>query len=249
MKEPAKDTLVAILKFKEDLEIAKQAHWYRIPVRTAPNMVRDGSLRYLALYQPKAFAPRAFQIAWYAKVAHVGIAKRVELLPDAPRHPRAHDDYYKIEISRLRELPTPVISRKRRRIIFITTTYGRFRRAREINDLFWESPIEEQLWTALKRKRIEAERQYWLMVDDDNFFLDFAVFAKRGRINVECDGDAFHTSPSNVKRDKRRDNLLVSSGWSVLRYTTDDIANRLSRCTRQIQQTLDLYGGIAAGDL
>ena len=110
--KPDKDTLVAILKFKWDLAIAQQELWYRIPVRTAPVMVRDGSIRYLALYQPRAFGSKAFQVEWCAKVADVSAVKRIELLPDEPHHPQANHDYYKIALKKLRELPQPIISRK-----------------------------------------------------------------------------------------------------------------------------------------
>ncbi len=46
--KPGKDTLVAILKAPRDLTIARQELWYRIPTRTAPNIVKDGTIRYLA---------------------------------------------------------------------------------------------------------------------------------------------------------------------------------------------------------
>ncbi len=202
-------------------------------------MVRDGSMRYLAFYQPKVFGAKAFRIEWFAKVTNVSIVKRVELLPNEPGHPYAGDDYYKIEFKEARQLAEPIISRKNRRLIFITTTYTRFRRAREINDLFYESPIEERMWTALRRKRIEAERQYWLQFNDIHLCLDFAVFAKQHCIAIECDGDTFHMTPQSVKNDKQRDNLLTSHGWSVLRYTTEDIMNSLPDCTRQIQKTIE----------
>ncbi len=59
------------------------------------------------------------------------------------------------------------------------------------------------------------------------FYLDFAIFCKERNINIEFDGDRFHLSEFNVKRDKNRNNILSSLGWSILRFTTEDIRRNL----------------------
>lgn len=239
-----KDTLIALLKYKRDLGIARQQKWYRIPVKSAPNMVRDKTIRYLALYQPKVFGDEAFQVRWYGNVSNISIVTRKDLLPQEKAHPHASEAYYKIDLTELQELPLPIWSRRKRRMLFITTTFERFRQAKELNEAFHESPIEERVWDALNAEQIQAERQYWVQIPERNMFLDFALFCHSRNIDIECDGDAYHTKILDVKRDKKRNNLLESHGWAVLRYTTEEIVFELHRCLSQIKETVNSYGGL-----
>jgi len=52
------------------------------------------------------------------------------------------------------------------------------------------------------------------------YFLDFALFCKNGRIDVETDGDTWHLSRERVPLDNARDNALQIERWTVLRYNT-----------------------------
>ena len=79
------------------------------------------------------------------------------------------------------------------------------------------------LWETFKAERIEAERQCRVETGSQFFYLDFALFCKERKIDIECDGDEFHSKLADVKRDKKRNNLLESLGWAVLRFTTDDL--------------------------
>ena len=46
-----KDIVIGVLKNKRDLPIAIHDKWYRIPVKSAPIIVRGNKIKYLALYQ------------------------------------------------------------------------------------------------------------------------------------------------------------------------------------------------------
>jgi very-short-patch-repair endonuclease len=238
------DTLIALLKYENDLTIAQRQKWYRIPVKSAPPIVRDESIKYLALYQPKVFKENAFQIRCYGEVRNISIVKRKDLLPEETSHFRSEEDYYKIELTDLHLLSPPIVSQRKRRILFIATTFGRFKQAHDINDLFVESPIEERMWDALKTESIDAERQYWIETPESNFFLDFAIFSKERNIDVECNGDTHHTGIQDVKWDKRRNNILESMGWAVLRYMAEEIMNHIAKCIRQLRKTVNRYGGL-----
>src|SRR3972149_5285424 len=159
-----KDVLIALINNKEDFRIAQEEHWYRIPAQSAPRIVRDKKLKYLAFYQTKIFGENAFKIEWYGKVKNISVVKRKELFPNLEHDPKAENDYYKIEFDELQKLPRPIISRRHRRVLFITTTFKRFKSARELNDVFKESAIEEKLWEEMKSKGINAERQYMIVI-------------------------------------------------------------------------------------
>ncbi len=239
-----KDVLIALMNSKKDFAIAQEQGWYRIPVKSAPQIVRDYNLNYLAFYQTKLFADEAFSIRWFGEVQRISVVKRKELLPDLKLDPKADNEYFKIEFDNLQLLPEPIVSHRLRRILFISTTLRRFQTAKEINDVFQESPIEETVWDALKSEKITAERQYLVGTDKQFFYLDFALFCKDRNIDVECDGDTFHSKPDDVKRDKKRNNLLESLGWSVLRFTTDEIFNHLKETITLMKQTINRYGGL-----
>ena len=110
--------------------------------------------------------------------------------------------------------------------------------------MFYESPLEEEFWRALRDEKIDAERQFLVDADAQMFLLDFALFCKARNIDVECDGDEFHLEKEDVKRDKRRNNILESFGWSVLRFTTDEIRKSLKEVTNRVKRTVNELGGL-----
>ncbi len=127
-----KKVLVAIMNSPRDFAIARDEHWYRLPVKRAP---KDLEVDYLALYQTRVFGEEKWAINYYAEVRGISIARRRDLLPGEPTHPRADDDYYRIAIGELQRLPRPVVSRRWRRITFLATTLGKLLRASEMADI------------------------------------------------------------------------------------------------------------------
>ena len=242
--KPTKDLLITIMNNKSDFIIAQNEQWYRIPVESAPVMVRDNSITHIAFYQTKIFKEDAFKIQWHGAVKKISIVKRKELFPESQLDPKAEKEYYKIKFGKLKKLPQPVFSRRHRRILFITTTMERFEAAIELNDVFKETPIEEKFWEVLKGEEIDAERQYMIQTGEKFFLLDFAIFSKKRDIDVECNGDKYHSEKKDVKRDKQRDNILESKGWAVLRYTIDQINKNIGHCIRQVKETINRYGGL-----
>lgn len=241
-----RDFLVALMNNKRDFRIACEQHWYRIPVKTkrVPSSVIDKSLKHIAFYHTKQFDEDAYCIRWFSEVKNISIVKRKELLPELPNDPKANDDYYKIEFGELHSRTVPIISHRPRRILFIPTTVWHFQRASEINEVFHESPLEEEFWQALRSEKIDAERQYFVEADGQNFLLDFALFCKSRNIDIECDGDRFHLEEQYVKRDKKRNNILESFGWSVLRFTTEEIRKNAGEVIKRIKKTINQVGGL-----
>jgi len=236
------NTLVAIVPRKKDWEILKTKHWYRIPKENAPALINQ--IKFLAFYQPKVFEKEKWSVNYYARVKSLEIVKRIELLPDEPRHQRRDNEYYKITIGDLIRLPQPILSRRWRRITFIPTTLTRLFAAREINDLYCTTPIEEKLFRLLKQEKIPAERQFFVYDSRKTCCLDFAIFCKAGKLNIECNGEAYHTTKEAQIKDRLRDNELTSIGWSILRFSGKEINNSPSDCLRQIKRTVKLLKGI-----
>lgn len=60
-----------------------------------------------------------------------------------------------------------------------------------------------------------------------------AAFPDR-KVAIEVDGFAYHSSPEAFQRDRTRQNQLVSLGWTVLRFTWDDLVNRPTQVAKTI---------------
>ncbi|MFH1007787.1 MAG: DUF559 domain-containing protein [Candidatus Latescibacterota bacterium] len=238
--------IIAITNNRKDLQIAREEHWYRIPVKSAPKRLKEAT--YLAFYQTKEFGEDKWAVRYYAEIRSKRILRRIELFPDEPYHPRANEEYYKIELGDLQTRGEPILSRKGRRIAFISTTWEKFQRAGEINDLFDESPLEDEMWAAFKQDKIETERQYYVLIADVNYYLDFAVFCQKGRIDVECNGDTWHSAKEQIPRDNARDNSLTSGGWAVLRFSTPAIREDMLDCLSKVKHTINKLGGLATAD-
>jgi hypothetical protein len=141
--------LVAIMNNPRDFAIARDQHWYRIPLKKAPKRGVDAPI--LAFFQTKAFPEEKWSINYYTHAVRWETVTRLQLLPDEVKHPRADELYYKVHLGELRRLPQPIVSTKWRRITFIVTHWGRLQQAREVGELLHGSIWEERLWRALRR--------------------------------------------------------------------------------------------------
>jgi hypothetical protein len=148
--------LVCLIPAPRDLEIARVLGWYRIPLRTSPKVV---AVDQLAFYQPASFGDRGGQIEFVAAVRGHELTTRAELLKDESDHPRAAEEYYKIEIGSLERLPQPVAAGKWRRVAFLYTTGEYLLAARTLNDLVVRDDERSLLWRSL-RDRAESTKLY-----------------------------------------------------------------------------------------
>jgi hypothetical protein len=148
--------LVAVLTEPRDLEIARLLGWYRIPLRTAPKVV---AVDYLAFYQTGAFGAEKWRIQYICPVLGHELVTRAELLQDEPGHPRAAEEYYKIQIGPLVSLPAPIRAEKWHRLTFLYTTGEYLLNAQSLNDLVVQSEDRSTLWRAL-RERARQDQAY-----------------------------------------------------------------------------------------
>jgi hypothetical protein len=156
LPSPTALVLVAVVNKPRDLEIARLLGWYRIPLRSAPKVV---AVDYLAFYQTGAFGDHKWQIQYTAPVRGHELTTRAELLRDEVDHPRAREEYFKIQIGPVVSLPHPVPAGKWRRITFLYTTGEYLLKAKSINDLIVHTEERQTLWKAL-RERATREQSY-----------------------------------------------------------------------------------------
>jgi hypothetical protein len=120
---------------------------------------------YLAFYQPSAFANRGGQIEYVAPVRGHELTTRGELLKDESDHPRAKEEYYKLQIGGLEKLKEPVRSEKWKRLTFLYTTGEYLLNAKSLNDLVVGGDERQLLWRSL-RERAENEQLYKVDLPD-----------------------------------------------------------------------------------
>lgn len=131
------EVLIAIVNNLTDMAIARDQHWYRIPIAQASKLQHQGHWppQYLAFYQTRIFAEEAFQIHYYARVLSIQEVYRWELFPAEVETTNGQKRYCKLELASLQRLPCPIVSTKLRRITFIPTTWEQLHHAQEVRDL------------------------------------------------------------------------------------------------------------------
>lgn len=241
--------LVAILNNNLDFNVARDQHWYRIPVSSVEKWLKNRwPPQWLAFYQTKIFGQEAYSVNYYAQVLHIREVHRGLLFPDQPLDERSNRRYYQLFLEPLQRLPKPILSPRLRRIVFIPTTAEKFFAASEINDLYDESPLEDRLWAEFKRLHIHAERQERVEVKKRKYVLDFAIYCAKGKLDVETDGDTWHANPEKAVEDNLRNNDLESVGWQILRFSTPQIQERITDyCLPKVVETINHLGGIETG--
>lgn len=217
--------LVAVLKDKRDLDIARMLGWYRIPFQHAPKTV---SVDWLALYQTAKFEDEKWAINYVAPVRGHELTTRGELLRTQPDHPRAHERYFKLQLGPLERLPRPIPSFKWRRLTFLYTTGERLLAATEINDLLVLSEERELLWQALRERGLSAERQY---ETQPGVQIDLALLCALGNLGVQFGSE-------------KKKELKESTGWQYLAVDETSLKQNLPATLTEIESAVEALGGL-----
>jgi hypothetical protein len=149
MLSPTSLILVCILPHPRDIEIARLLGWYRIPLKSAPKVI---SVDYLAFYQPASFGERGARIEYIAPLRGHELTTRADLLRDEPDHPRAREEYYKLQLGALERLKTPITAEKWRRVTFFYSTGEYLLQAHTLADLIVRDDERALLWKSLRER-------------------------------------------------------------------------------------------------
>ena len=178
--------LVAIIPSPKDLEIARVLGWYRIPMRMAAKIV---NVDYIVFYQTGNFPEgHGSLIESYAEVLGHELTTRAELIRDEPDHPRAKEEYYKLQLGQLDSLSKPIVAGKWKRITFFYTLGNLVNRAATINDLIVKTDEREILWKSLRERNpaqyTEKPNATTEIADEDLSKLIMQVIALNSGINL-----------------------------------------------------------------
>jgi hypothetical protein len=154
---PSDLILVAFLPSPRDLELARVLGWYRIPLRTAPRVV---AVDFLAFYQPASFGEgHRWCVEFIAPVTGHELVTRRQLFKEESEGPRAGDEYFKISLGPLQELPQPIPAGSWKRLTFLYTTGEHLLSAQSLDDLSVNDEERQGLFHAL-RERAKEKQQY-----------------------------------------------------------------------------------------
>jgi hypothetical protein len=221
--------LVAVLNNKRDFEIARVLGWYRIPLKTAPKTV---GVDWLAFYQTAKFGDDKWAINYVAPVRGHELTTRAELLRTQPDHPRAQEQYYKIQIGPLERLARPIPSRKWRRLTFLYTTGERLEAAIELNDLIVQSAEREILWQALRERGLAVERAYEPAPGGP---LDLALLCALGQLGISVGAPQESSTPKKLKE---------RAGWQYLTFSEAAVKDDLPGVVKAVENGVKALGGI-----
>jgi hypothetical protein len=172
--------LVAIMNKRRDFKIARDEGWYRIPQKHAPPSTTEAAV--VAFYFTRVFRDDKWTVRWYAPVRGHELARRRDLFPQQPDHPRADEAYYKMQLGPLMELEQPIPSLRWRRIVFIETSWDRLNAAEEINDLYASGA--DGLFVTLKDEGLYPEREFLIREDGVKYTVDLAIPCHRGAVAI-----------------------------------------------------------------
>jgi very-short-patch-repair endonuclease len=119
---------------------------------------------------------------------------------------------------------------------------ARTTRARSLRKV--DNDAESALWEELRDRRLNGHK-FVRQLPIGIYFADFAC--REEKLVVEVDG----SQHADSKRDQRRDNFMVSQGWSVLRLWNSDVLKEKDAVFETISAALErrLDCDIAAPDL
>jgi len=110
--------------------------------------------------------------------------------------------------------------------------------ARSLLDAPEESLLERRLLdlvTSSALPRPTFQHEVW---ESGRFVARIDAAYPAQRVAIEVDGYGPHTTPEAFQRDRTRQNRLVALGWTVLRFTWDDVVRRPDQVARTIAAAL-----------
>ena len=99
------------------------------------------------------------------------------------------------------------------------------------------SEWEHILYKTLYKAGIKAIPQYQV----EKYTLDFALFYKEGKLDIEVDGERYHKNWTGelCRRDQIRNQRLFELGWDVKRFWVYEVRDDIDGCIEKIKQWIN----------
>lgn len=90
---------------------------------------------------------------------------------------------------------------------------------------------ELKLFTALRERGLDAFPQHVL----GDYLLDFALMQGERRLNIECDLLSAMSGHEINTREAKRDLVLLSDGWQILKFSSSELLNNTQACVDVVE--------------
>jgi very-short-patch-repair endonuclease len=101
-----------------------------------------------------------------------------------------------------------------------------------------QTHAEAKLWEQLRNRRLDRHK-FLRQAPVGPFIVDF--LCRERRLVIEVDG-ATHLTVQELKRDARRTAFLARKGFSVMRFTNEEIVSGMDQVLTVIRQRLNKRG-------
>lgn len=101
----------------------------------------------------------------------------------------------------------------RKNLLYYCENYSNIEFLKDESNSLSESPFEYEVATYLIDKGYRIKQQYPV----GNYRLDMIVEYDNKKIAVECDGEAYHSTDEEIRRDLERQTILERIGWNFIR--------------------------------
>ncbi len=230
-----KKVLVGVITGSADLSHLFSKGIYRIPIEFEP--AQDFEI--IAFYESSNIFDFKGKIQYYASVKNVEYVSAKEISKEFDIKDPQHKDYLLYSLGKIMKLEEPIINNEKMRISFYYTTLKKIKESSTINQLFNIPAIEEIVKVMLDELNIDYKREYILRINKEKFYrLDFAIFINNRKIDIECDGEKWHSIKAQRQKDRVRDNDLISFDWEVIRLKEKFIINKKSECIELLKRKL-----------
>ncbi len=120
--------------------------------------------------------------------------------------------------------------------MFSTASPDRYKMMKEHNATMrvCGTEAENLLWNAVRGKKLGVKFRRQHMIGD--YVADFVCLEKK--LIIEADGK-YHYDPRIMEHDRIRDSILNNLGYTILRFTNDEILNNMDSVTDKIFESLD----------
>src|SRR3954452_12856428 len=80
--------------------------------------------------------------------------------------------------------------------------------------------------------------QFPVKIGTRSYKIDYGIVGLKNKFAIELDGFVVHSQKSNFNNDRFRGNDLINDGWTLIRFSTENITGSPFRCITQLQETL-----------
>jgi REase_MTES_1575 len=102
-------------------------------------------------------------------------------------------------------------------------------------EAWWELTDDEDRPMLFPQVHGHTSGKFWLNISEKQvvaLHFDFGLIniVRKSKVLVECDSRKYHSAERQYQSDRDRQNVAEKQGWSVRRFTYEDIMKRTTQC-------------------